>query len=105
MTQQVRARASRIRSLSGLLSLLMPAIFWLGPSCAHASSPGYGALPVTSQVVTSIAKAPNSGFWVQTDGDVSVISETLAVDGAPGTRMSRFAAALLLSRAATVIGL
>ena len=83
MTQQIKPRGCRIRSLSGVLSLLIPAIFWLAPSCARASSPGYGDLPVTSQVVTSIAKAPHSGFWVQTDGDVSVISETLAVDGAP----------------------
>jgi hypothetical protein len=67
-----------------VLSLLTRAIVGLATSRAHASSPGgiYG-IPVTAQILTSIASAPNGGFWVQLDDIRSSLDGTYAEDGAP----------------------
>jgi hypothetical protein len=74
---------SRMRRHTALLSLLTLAIPWLIPFKVHAS------LPLSSKQVaalTSLAAAPNGGFWVQVDlwnGSHPRRGETLFVDGAP----------------------
>ncbi len=84
MTSQITPKLHRIRSLSVVLSLLLARILFLEPIQAHASAPGYGPLPVTTQVVTSIAPSPTGGFWVQLDGDITTSpSQTIVKDGAP----------------------
>jgi hypothetical protein len=55
---------------------------------SFASSPGFGTLPVTAQVVTSLAPSINGGFWVQLQDARSFIYEprldgTYSIDGAP----------------------
>jgi len=84
MTRRITPKPHRIRSLSVVLSLVLPVIFFLEPIQAHASAPGYGPIPVGSQIVTSIAPSPLDGFWVQLDGDITTQpSGTIVTDGAP----------------------
>jgi hypothetical protein len=56
---------SPLRCYSTLLSLLTVTLLNILPASAGASSPGFGGVPVSSSVWTSIAAAPNGGFWVQ----------------------------------------
>lgn len=60
-------RGSRAALALSLLTLAIPGLI---PGRADASSPGFGALPVTAQIITSIAAVyrpsnGGSGFWVQ----------------------------------------
>lgn len=54
---------------------------------SYGSSPGFGVLPVTAQVLTSIVAAPNGGFWLPRDVRSSIfqprLDGTYQIDGAP----------------------
>jgi hypothetical protein len=71
-----------------VLSLLTVTLLSILPASAGASSPGFAGVPVSSSVLTSIAAAPNGGFWVQLH-DLSwhpqqpPVDRTIPFDGAP----------------------
>jgi Ricin-type beta-trefoil lectin domain-like len=75
--------ASPLLALVAMASLLVLIVFSAAPNRVSASAP----TGVNATNLTSIAAAPNGGFWVQVDGghnnDQNGGSRTIAIDGAP----------------------
>jgi hypothetical protein len=110
-----RTRAERDRKHRGgsstalaliLVTLALPGLM---PGGAAASSPGYGGYPVTAQIITSVAAAPQGGFWGQLE-DISPNfgqpppRRDLAKAALPNSTISRARAALSLSPTCGGIG-
>jgi hypothetical protein len=80
------AFGGRLQRVSIRFVFIMSVCCWAG--YAYASSPGFGTLPVTAQVLTSVAVAPNGGFWIQLQDVRSPLYQprldgTYVIDGAP----------------------